>query len=158
MDPNSNMKQLTGFTLIETIIYVSLFIFIIGGSLISASYIFASNALLEQNIFAQEEGGFILGKFRYLLRDTRTAQLSENPEMLSVTNADNTYNLVYNPAQQQVLLQKNNSNFEPLNSPDFPVINFNLDQLDNNPDTGSKVTIDFSIGSQNFKTIKYIRN
>lgn len=66
------MKTRRGFTLIETIIYIALLAFIMGGAL-SATYSIIENVgRLDANVAIQEEGNFVLRKINWALSSVQT--------------------------------------------------------------------------------------
>ena len=67
--PNKN----SGFTLIETIIYIGLFSLIFTGIFVSIHPLFTGAARMTSNIAIEGESAFILAKIEYALSDTITS-------------------------------------------------------------------------------------
>lgn len=63
---NKNIIQ-SGFTFIETLIYLGLFSIIIGGALVTTYSIISSTSRTEKNIIIQEEANFLLRKIDWAL-------------------------------------------------------------------------------------------
>ena len=68
--PNKN----SGFTLIETIIYIGLFSLIFTGIFVSIHPLFTGAARMTSNIAIEGESAFILAKIEYALSDTVTSK------------------------------------------------------------------------------------
>ena len=84
------MKTNTGFTLIETLIYIGLFALIISGVLASVFMILGNNARLQAKAMIQEEGSFLIGKVDWALSGIESASVS-NGNTLQVSK----YNQVW---------------------------------------------------------------
>ncbi len=65
----------SGFTLIETIIYIGLFSLIFTGIFMSIHPLFTGAARMTRNIAIEGESAFILAKIEYALSDTITSPL-----------------------------------------------------------------------------------
>lgn len=57
----------SGFTLIETLLYLALFSIIIGGVLVSAYQIIQASTASQENALIQEEGHFLVAKFNWAM-------------------------------------------------------------------------------------------
>ncbi len=61
------INQQSGFTLVETMIYIGLFAIIISGAIVSIYGIIGSSARNATKAMVQEEGSFLLGKIDWTL-------------------------------------------------------------------------------------------
>lgn len=61
------MKNDSGFTLIETIIYLALFSIVIGGGMVAVFQVIQSASASNNHIIVQEEGNFLLRKIDWAL-------------------------------------------------------------------------------------------
>ena len=61
-------KSTTGFTLLETLIYLALFAILIGGFVVSAYVLFESSDRTQTKALLQEEKNFLVGKINWVLR------------------------------------------------------------------------------------------
>jgi len=69
-----------GFTLIETVIYIALFAFIMTGALVSIYGILGSSARNQTKAMVQEEGSFLLGKIDWALSGVETINLPDDSD------------------------------------------------------------------------------
>lgn len=93
MNPNvTSKKPISGFTLIETIIYVGLFGIMFTGIFISIYPFFTGAERLSRNVAAEGETAFILAKIQYALTTTTTKILSpaENATSSTLIIADSS--------------------------------------------------------------------
>ena len=96
-------SSLTGFTLIEVIIYLALFAIVFGGAIVAAYNVFESNGRDQAKAMVQEEADFLIAKIDWALSGVKSAtlpalpptppDLSSNGAVLSVTK----YNFASNP-------------------------------------------------------------
>lgn len=61
------ISRQSGFTLVETMIYVALFAIIMAGAIVSIYGIIGSSARNQTKAMAEEEGSFLLGKIDWVL-------------------------------------------------------------------------------------------
>lgn len=78
-----NNKQ-SGFTLIETLLYVVLFSFIMVGTLISIYGIMGSSARNKTKAMIEEEGSFIIGKIDWALTGAKNLEVNNSGKKLSI--------------------------------------------------------------------------
>src|SRR6185437_4300065 len=84
------MKNQNGFTLLETLIYLSLLGIIFGGAISATFVMVESSNRTQSHITLLEEGNFILAKLDWVLRDAESINISGN--VLSInkfSSADN---------------------------------------------------------------------
>src|SRR3989344_6313271 len=79
-----------GFTLIEVVIYVGLFSFVIAGALVSFHAILSSSTRSLTKAMVQEEGSFLLGKIDWVLSGAESADVSADGSTLSVIKFDDS--------------------------------------------------------------------
>lgn len=71
-----NIKNLrSGFTLIETIIYVALLLIIIGGSLMAANEIMRGGADMSKKVLTYDEASFLMSKIDWALSGISSVDL-----------------------------------------------------------------------------------
>ena len=80
-----------GFTLIEVVIYIGLFAFIMTGALISVYSVFSTASHNQAKVLVQEEGSFILGKIEWTSSSISSANVSPDGLTLSVIKVDPTF-------------------------------------------------------------------
>ena len=71
-----------GFTLIETIIYLALFVIVIGGGMVAAYQIIESTEANKNHVILQEEANFLLRKINWAL--TGATSVAETGTTLTV--------------------------------------------------------------------------
>src|SRR3989344_2162395 len=90
--PKNKLKINTGFTLIETIIYIGLFVLILSGALTSVYSILEANARNQTKIMVQEEGAFLLGKIDWALTGVVSASVDATGKILTTIKSDSAFN------------------------------------------------------------------
>ena len=134
----------SGFTLVETIIYIGLFALIFSGIFVSIYPIFTGAERLTKNVAAEGETAFILAKIDYALSSTMTdingtTTTGVSGEQLIIKNGtekfrfagstSSTYCVV--PLVCKVLTLKTNATGDaiPLNAQRVPIENFRVTQV-----------------------------
>lgn len=84
------IKNQRGFTLVETMIYIALFAFIILGALVSIYGILGASTRNQTKAMVQEEGSFLLGKMDWVLSGTKNASVSTDGLTLTAVRYDGT--------------------------------------------------------------------
>lgn len=145
-----------GFTLIETLVYIGLFVLLVGGGMATAYNIFSSNATLQSKIFAEQEGEFVLGKLNWILSSTASTSLNPSPLKLTVTRPSGTFEVTYDQTSKQVILKQDSGSPKPLNSTASRVEAFTISKTET-PGLPDQVNIAFNIESRTFSLNKYVR-
>ena len=73
-----------GFTLIETVIYIGLFSFIMASILFSVYAVVSGNARSQMKAMVSEEGSFLLGKIDWALTGAQSAGIGGGGNTLSI--------------------------------------------------------------------------
>ncbi len=68
----------SGFTLIETMIYIALFALIMTGTIVSIYGILGSSARNQLKAMVQEEGSFLVGKVDWSLNGASSIEVRDN--------------------------------------------------------------------------------
>ncbi len=166
-----NLKNNSGFTLIEMVVYLGLFAILMGGMVTAAYNVFESSDHDQTKIMIQDEGDFLIAKINWALSGIQAINnpfsgssgsiLSVNkwdasgstiPITINLTGTDMIITNTINPP-----IELNNSNIEVKNlifthnyngvSEESVQANFTLD---------SKTANGMSV-SQDFSTTKYVR-
>lgn len=153
------MKKQQGFTLIEVLVYLTLFAIIIGGAVVTAYQIIEGSESLQARVIIEEEGNFLLGKITSALSGVQTIN-SATGGTLTVTKFDGTnftyslQGLNFESNQSGTNLALNNSNvnvssltFTHLTNPQGVKTDFTLSARD---ESGH-------VYSQSFTATKYLR-
>lgn len=126
-------KSGAGFTLIETMVYLSLFSLMMGGVVVSAYNIFESTGRSQTRAMIQEEGDFIIGKIDWSLSGIQVVSAPTLPALgagctqsdtLSVTKWDGSVGtIIINLSGGNILLARlgNLANSTPLNNSNVTV-------------------------------------
>jgi hypothetical protein len=117
------MKSLSGFTLIEAIIYLAIFSILIGGGIASAFYLFEAAAYGGTYAHLSEESDFMLEKIGWALRraDAVTAPTpSLVADTLVIHEHDDT-TLVFTHAGTDLTLRVDSAPPTPLNASDVHI-------------------------------------
>ncbi len=173
-----------GFTLIETIIYISIFALIMTGALVSVYAILGSQARNQAKAMVAEEGIFLLGKIDYILSGTKTISLpnvgvgstegyGNTLQIIKFGDGTNIVKINLNENDLQIAIGSgdyitlNNSNVK-ISCPFFPPNNkcFKHESPSGDGITPKSIEVKFKITSttseglsfsQDFSTIKYLR-
>ena len=161
-----------GFTLIESIIYIGIFSFIMTGSLVAIYSIISSSARNQSKAMANEEGTFLINKIDWALSGTKTASINTNGEILTIEKFDTPTDnpIVISITNEKMSIKRGNNISKNLNNSNTiiscPQIGCFTKQLPTDLDPKSiqtqfTITTKTSEGaeySQGFTTIKFIRN
>jgi hypothetical protein len=69
------LKINRGTTLIETIVYLALFVILFGGAVVAAYNLIESNGRTQTHVLLQEEGNFLVGKINWVLSGVESVQM-----------------------------------------------------------------------------------
>lgn len=161
-------KLKSGFTLIETLVYLSLYAVIMSGAIVAIYSIFESSARNQAQAMVQEEGSYLIGKIDWAMSNAVSIQQPTNTgSVLSITRFDHS----------AVTISQNGANLEfsengapavSLNNTNIGVTgllfthtNASSDGID--PEsiqaeiTISATTSDGHVFSRSFTTIKFLR-
>jgi len=153
----NNLKNKQGFTLLEVLIYISLFSFIVGSSLTTFYQISGSNLSLDSEILKIKESEFVLNKINWLLSSAdKIVEPTENgvSNKLKVMKGGELSSVF--EAENQIFLEKNGF----ANALSISEVKINNLYFENNKKfAGSNflsVTFSFEIDGQIFKSLKNI--
>lgn len=146
------MKMKRGFTLIETIIYIALLAFIMGGAL-SATYNIIENAgRLDANVTIQEEGNFVLRKINWAL--SGASSFSTTAHELTVTRYDGITVVIKLSGTEVDISEDGGVTFLPLTTSNVTAVELSFIMLGTAP-KGVKATL--MLNGTTFSTTKYLR-
>ena len=157
-----------GFTLIETLVYVSLYAMIFGGMLASMYTLVESDARNETVAMMEEEGNYLIGKIDAAVLHAASVQSpAESGTALSVLVAGGS-SIRITERDSSMRLQMDGSAAETLNNTDVSVQNLNFVHTlptgdGSNPESVSvsftlvATTSDGHLLSQEFSTLEYVR-
>ncbi len=110
-----NYKNISGFTLMEVLIYLALFAVILGGAFGAAGVIIQSSGRSQSQSFLQEEGDFILAKFNWAM--SGAFSVTATSSRLSIGKYDSASNpLVFDLTGASLSLAEGAAPPEVLNS------------------------------------------
>ncbi len=157
------MTTQKGFTLIETLIYITLFTIVIGGGMVAAYQIIQAANASQNYIALQEEANFLLRKIDWTMSGvTQICSISTNK--LAVTKSYPTVCTIYSESiltitQNSITLASGNGISVPLNSSSIIISDASFISAGNG--VTAKFTMTSSIDGRNisesFSTTKYLR-
>lgn len=157
----------SGFTLIEALIYLALFGFIMGSLSVAVYGLVEASGRGDTRVVMQEEGGFLLGKIDWALSGASSLTVVASPPSLAVTKYGFGANpLVFNMASGNLRLQQGGGAFVNLNSSSVQVLNFTVTNSAAANGKPQGVTVAFTLRGttpkgvtidQNFTTTKFLR-
>ncbi len=160
-----------GFTLVETLVYLSLYAIIMSGVLVAVYSIFESSARNQAQAMVQEEGSYLIGKIDWAISNVSSIQVPASGlpggTQLSVTKYDGTAISIQQNGNN-LEISENGAAYQTLNNTNTGVsgVNFlrTLATADGiNPEsikaviTVTSTTTDGHSFSRNFSTVKYLR-
>ena len=168
MNDQRYASQQVGFTLIETLVYLALYVIIIGGGLTCVYSLFESSARNETAATLEEEGDYLVGKIDSALSDaTWVIAPSTSGTTLSVSYADAS-TLHVMKSGTRIELQRNSGAVSILNNSHVSITNLTFTHVlptsdGVNPESVSAIftlsatTSDGHTLSRNFFTLRYLR-
>ena len=111
-----------GFMLIEIIIYIGLFSIMIGGLLVSVSFLMKSS--YENELIFQEEMNFVIQKLNWALSDTEMIDVSPDNLSLYITNPNISSGEIvfrFNQEYEQMELKNNSTEYFPITTQNVKV-------------------------------------
>jgi hypothetical protein len=161
----------SGFTLIETIIYIGIFVLIISGAVISAYSIIGSSARNQAKAMVQEEGTFLIGKIDWALSGIKNPSISGNGKKLTVTKSVSGLEIILEIDNGKMTIKKGTADRVDLSNSNIVVScpllgcfrhiistgeGINPEKIEANIAIATKTSEGLPF-SQDFYTIKYIR-
>lgn len=151
-------KTNAGFTLIETLIYVALFVIMLGGSLGAVYQIIQSSNAANAKMIMNDEANFLLRKINWALAGASNVSVP-TPQKLTV------YKATPPPGGNPIVFDLNGGNLRiargtgaptVLNSANISVASLSFQKIAEagRPDA---IKTSFKINSQEFETLKYLR-
>lgn len=155
-------KKQNGFTLIETIIYIALFGFLIGSAFVTAYNIIEGSGKLNYKIINQEEANFVLRKLNWALMGIENI---ENPTIDSPTSSTliidkhdgNKITFQLNTGKIEIKESANGNIFLPITTENVTVSNLDFTYLKEQNGSPEGITATFNLGGNNFNITKYLR-
>jgi len=147
-----------GFTLVELLVYLALFSFLITGVLVGVYQIIDSTDKISGKIFVEQEGNFLLRKINWALTGASSIVVMGSPPSLSINRPDL-------PAEQNPLLfgmddsgsylqlKRGNGSFAFLNSDNSKITDLQF----THSLSPESVKASFKINGQQFEITKYLR-
>jgi hypothetical protein len=158
----------TGFTLIETLVYIGLYTIIIGGMLAAIYGMFESNAHNETAAMLEEEGDYLVGKIDWVLSDAiSVGSPTDSGNVLSISRSDGS-SVSISATDETMRIKEDGDISQILNNSDVSVtdLTFVRTKLINdgtNPEriaatfTMYATTSDGHVLKRDFSTLQYLR-
>ena len=156
-----NKENNTGFTLIETIIYIALFLLLIGGGMVGAYGVIEGTDRTSSKTILEQDGNFVLRKLDWTLTGLNT--INSVGGSLSINKKDFSSNpTIFSLSGTDVTIKKGSGSATVLNSSRIKISGLTFTKVT----TGSKdgvqatftaTTLDNKI-SETFTITKYIRH
>lgn len=147
------VTQQKGFTLIETLIYIALFTFVIGGAIVSAFQIFDGQARIQEMVRVESEINFMHRKISWLFNGVPNSDIIANTDEIFVTRSGVQHTLTTD-SDNNLTLQVGSVSAPEIvvNANIAEITNLNFTESTGNPGT---VTVDMAINGENYPTITY---
>lgn len=138
------LKFTTGFTLIETLLYIGLLGIILGSFLQIAFQLIESSNRMSEKVFVLEETNFLLRKIDFLLSSAVSVvkpEVGETGQILKINNDGSYVILSFDSATKNVSLKRSSSSEKILNSDFLPVDDLSFERVVVNGKEVIKVTL-----------------
>ena len=162
----------SGFTLVETIIYIGLFALIFSGIFVSIFPIFTGAERLTKNVAAEGETAFILAKIDYALSKTvtntnSTSTIPVSADQLTIKNGTEKFSFTGTSSSKycgppplvcKLLMLKvgDTGEYAPLNAQRVPIENFHVTQILASTDgTPHSIDVSFKANGKQVGPIRY---
>lgn len=146
------MKDQSGFTLIEVILYIGLFVLIMSAVILATYNMIASTDKSQYRSLMHNEGQFVIRKFESSLDNAQSIAVAADGS-LDITNADNSHTIISRTGS------KINLNNIPLNGDIAPAVS--LDFSTTSATHPAEVTINFEMKNiyydETFNSKKLVR-
>lgn len=152
------LKQNSGITLVETLIYIALFILLIGAGMISAFYIIDSSERNKTDLSTTTEAQFLLRKIDWALTGVtsiNTPSSGNSEDTLSVEKIGGE-NVVINFNSNRVQISRG-GNTEYLTAERVKIENLLFNHVPIQGEKPAAIEVSFVANGKEFKMIKYLR-
>ena len=154
-----SLKYQRGITLIETLVYIALFVFLIGSGVISAFYIIDSSERNKSDLSVTTEAQFLLRKIDWALTGVTsiTSPSSGNSDGTLSVNKAGVGDIVINLDSGRVELSRGGNPAESLTAERVLIENLSFNHV---PEQGTKpaaVEVSYTANGKAFEMIKYFR-
>lgn len=163
--PKTIKKNKNGFTLIETIIYIALLGFIMGGTLTVVYQLLESGGSLNHKTVVQNEANFVLRKFNWAFSGASDFSIPSS-DFIKITRYDGVeVDFCLDgtvPSAKVIKIRRGrigsfacvDATFVPISTQNILVNSFVFAQIGSNP---KGVTLSLDINGKNFTATKYLR-
>lgn len=139
-----------GFTLIETLIYLGLFVLIIGGSMVAVYQIIESTNRTNEKVVIQEDADFLLHKLDWAINGVKPTDILVTSDTLTITKPSGNMVFSFDSANANMLLDS-----EILNSSFVKISQVSGTDIFSKP-ASDKLVIIFTVNNQRFNATKYL--
>lgn len=151
-----------GFTIFETLIYISLLSLLLVGTFISAYSLIESAKNLEGKNTIYSEGNFVLQKLRWVFSNTQSitspSEANSNSQTLTVVHHDGTtVTMRKNGSLIEISESGPSGTFYPLTTQNVSVSDVNFFFIKGFGESGDGVTASITINGIVFSVTKYIK-
>ncbi len=152
-----------GFTLIEVLIYISLFSLVAGGLLLTTYVVIENSGRIENKVIVSEEGSFLVRKFDWALTGASSITTSSvfSEIKLEVTKPTGESPVVFSLGSEEILMKRGGGETVPLSSAGVSVTSLIFTRI---PPAGGKpaaARIEFTLKSggygETFSFTKYLK-
>jgi type II secretory pathway pseudopilin PulG len=170
---NKNITSQTGFTLIESLLYIALFSIIIGGALVAVYQMIESSDAVSAKNIVEMEGSFLLRKIDWALTGAWQVNdpaiiapaISATSSQLSIYKRGYALPVLFDSNNGVIRIQKDGSSFTDLTSGNVEIQNFRFEHVDDPADEKpAEIKASFYISAKtdpdktyHFETTKYLR-
>jgi len=149
------MKLNKGLTLIEVIVYIALFMLLIGGGMISAFYIIDSSERNKSDLSVTTEAQFLLRKIDWAL--TGVDSVSVSGDILTVYKSDATKILIDSSDNRVRFSRDDGNSWEFLTAERISIENLTFTHTRDTCPALDSVAVSFTADDKPFEMLKYLR-
>jgi hypothetical protein len=161
-----------GFTLIETLIYLALYMIIVFGAVSGVYTIFESNARNQTSAMVEEEGAFMIGKIDWALADAQSVSIpaagTTNSQLTVMRYDGKSVIIALSGTNVTIQDQEGTNALEQLNNTNITISNlvFSHTTASQNGISPESIKASFAVSAKtaqgqaftrDFSTLKYLR-
>ncbi|HCR52577.1 TPA: hypothetical protein DIV48_02935 [Candidatus Kaiserbacteria bacterium] len=146
--------NMRGFTLVETMLYIALLAFIIGGAVAMAYHLTGSSGRISAMAVAREEGDFVMRKIGWALSSASGFSIPDAHELVVTRYGGATVNVKLNGTKVEM---KEDGDFLPLTSSNVFVSDLTFTGIPAAGPGPEGIRALLTIGSTTFSMTAYLR-
>lgn len=153
------IKKQSGFTLMESVIYIALFSIIITGTIVSAFELLRGSSAIDKKIIVQNEGNFAIRKIESALNGAQSIILpsSGSGSVLRILKTDGTQSDIQINGNLVEFRENSLNPFLPITTANVILDSLVFEKIEEIGESPAGIKTVLSLNGTVFETTKYIR-